>query len=68
MLHFRKYFLSIAHLPAWDAEQYLRFNDERKRPCRELAARVAVGVWNSDMATGRCPNLRDRARSFRIDN
>jgi trans-aconitate 2-methyltransferase len=29
-------------MPTWDAEQYLRFDDERTRPCRELAARVAV--------------------------
>jgi trans-aconitate 2-methyltransferase len=28
--------------PAWDATQYLRFADERTRPCRELAARVAL--------------------------
>jgi trans-aconitate 2-methyltransferase len=29
-------------MPTWDAEQYLRFDDERTRPCRELAARVAI--------------------------
>jgi trans-aconitate 2-methyltransferase len=29
-------------IPAWDAGQYLRFSDERTRPCRELAARVAL--------------------------
>jgi trans-aconitate 2-methyltransferase len=29
-------------IPAWDARQYLRFSDERTRPCRELAARVAL--------------------------
>src|SRR5262245_62437818 len=29
-------------IPAWDAGQYLRFADERTRPCRELAARVAL--------------------------
>lgn len=28
--------------PAWDPAQYLRFAEERTRPCRELAARVAV--------------------------
>ncbi len=28
--------------PAWDAAQYLHFAEERTRPCRELAARVAV--------------------------
>ncbi len=29
-------------MPTWDAQQYLRFNDERTRPCRDLAARVAI--------------------------
>ena len=29
-------------MPTWDAGQYLRFAEERTRPCRELAARVAV--------------------------
>jgi trans-aconitate 2-methyltransferase len=29
-------------VPTWDAKQYLRFNDERTRPCRELAARVSL--------------------------
>lgn len=29
-------------MPAWNAEQYLRFADERTRPCRDLAARVPV--------------------------
>jgi len=30
-------------MPTWDAKQYLCFNDERTRPCRELAARVSLG-------------------------
>lgn len=29
-------------MPHWDAKQYLRFAEERTRPCRELATRVAV--------------------------
>lgn len=29
-------------MPTWNAELYLRFADERTRPCRDLAARVAV--------------------------
>ena len=29
-------------MPTWDAGQYLRFGDERTRPCRELVARIAV--------------------------
>ena len=33
---------NIPTVPTWDAKQYLRFNDERTRPCRELAARVAL--------------------------
>src|SRR5262245_58530597 len=28
----------------WDPDRYLRFAEERTRPCRELAARVAVGA------------------------
>lgn len=27
---------------SWDSEQYLRFAEERTRPCRDLAARVAI--------------------------
>jgi trans-aconitate 2-methyltransferase len=29
-------------VPTWDANQYLRFNEERTRPCRELAGRVTL--------------------------
>jgi trans-aconitate 2-methyltransferase len=29
-------------MPAWNAERYLRFSDERTRPCRDLAARVEI--------------------------
>ena len=28
-------------MPTWNAEQYLRFGEERTRPCRDLAARIA---------------------------
>ena len=31
-------------MPTWDAEQYLRFNDQRTRPCRELVARIAIAA------------------------
>jgi trans-aconitate 2-methyltransferase len=31
-------------MPTWDAEQYLRFNDQRSRPCRELAARIDISA------------------------
>jgi trans-aconitate 2-methyltransferase len=31
-------------MPTWNAAEYLRFNDERTRPCRELAARVAIAA------------------------
>ncbi len=29
-------------MPTWDADQYLRFGDERTQACRDLAARVAL--------------------------
>jgi trans-aconitate 2-methyltransferase len=29
-------------VPTWDSSQYLQFADERTRPCRELAARIAL--------------------------
>ena len=29
-------------MPSWDADQYLRFEAERRRPCAELAARIAI--------------------------
>lgn len=33
-------------MPTWDAKQYLRFNDERTLPCRELAGRITAGAPN----------------------
>src|ERR1700757_1022936 len=29
-------------MPTWSSEQYLRFGNERTRPCEDLAARVAL--------------------------
>ena len=31
-------------MPTWDANQYLRFGDERARPCHELAARISISA------------------------
>jgi trans-aconitate 2-methyltransferase len=31
-------------VPTWNADQYLRFADERTRPCRDLAAAVALAA------------------------
>jgi trans-aconitate 2-methyltransferase len=31
-------------MPTWDAGQYLQFNDQRTRPCRELAARIPLAA------------------------
>jgi len=33
-------------MPTWDAKQYLRFNNQRVRPCRELAVRIAIEAPN----------------------
>jgi trans-aconitate 2-methyltransferase len=29
-------------VPTWNAEQYLKFGDERAQPCRDLIARIAI--------------------------
>lgn len=29
-------------MPTWNADQYLRFGDERTQPCRDLVARIAL--------------------------
>jgi len=29
-------------MPTWNPDQYLKFSDERTRPCRDLAARIAI--------------------------
>jgi trans-aconitate 2-methyltransferase len=29
-------------MPTWDASQYMKFNEQRTQPCRDLAARVAL--------------------------
>ena len=29
-------------MPTWNAAQYLKFNDERTQPCRDLVARIAL--------------------------
>ncbi len=41
--------------PTWDAAQYLHFAEERTRPCRELAARVAVTAPRHVIDLGRGP-------------
>jgi trans-aconitate 2-methyltransferase len=45
-------------MPTWDAAQYLRFADERTRPCRDLAARIpdSFGI-QQDAAPARVVDL-----------
>ena len=31
-------------MPTWNPDQYLKFAEERSRPCRDLAARVEVAA------------------------
>jgi trans-aconitate 2-methyltransferase len=57
-------------MPEWDSAQYLKFQDERTQPCRDLAARVALdspasvidlgcGPGNStEVVAGRWPHAR----------
>src|SRR5262249_20280673 len=30
------------HMPTWNADQYLKFAEERTQPCRDLAVRVSL--------------------------
>jgi trans-aconitate 2-methyltransferase len=52
-------------MPTWDAGQYLKFADERTRPCRELAAGIALDSPKKIIDLGCGPGnsttvLRDR--------
>jgi trans-aconitate 2-methyltransferase len=55
----------ITEMTTWDSEQYLRFAEERTRPCRDLAARVALPAARSIVDLGCGPGnsaavLRER--------
>ena len=39
-------------MPTWNADQYLKFAEERARPCRDLAARIAVNPVRTVMDLG----------------
>ena len=30
------------HMPTWNADQYLKFEEERTQPCRDLVARIGL--------------------------
>src|SRR6202021_867116 len=39
-------------MPTWNPQQYLKFAEERSRPCRDLAARVEVAAPQSIIDLG----------------
>jgi trans-aconitate 2-methyltransferase len=55
----------VPSMTSWDSEQYLRFAEERTRPCRDLSARVILGGARSIVDLGCGPGnsasvLRER--------
>lgn len=42
-------------VPSWNAEQYLKFGDERAQPCRDLIARIALASPNKIVDLGSGP-------------
>lgn len=42
-------------MPTWNAEQYLKFGDERAQPCRDLIARIASADARTIMDLGSGP-------------
>lgn len=59
-------------MPTWDAGQYLRFAEERTRPCRDLAARIDVAEPNRVIDLGCGPGnstavLAERRPRARIE-
>src|SRR5271170_5407146 len=52
-------------MPTWSAEQYLKFADERTRPCHDLAARIAVPDARSVIDLGCGPGNSTRVLAAR---
>jgi trans-aconitate 2-methyltransferase len=52
-------------MPTWNADQYLKFADERTRPCRDLAARIAVPEARSVIDLGCGPGNSTRVLAGR---
>src|SRR5262245_36360952 len=55
-------------MPSWNADQYLKFEEERTQPCRDLVARLAEDGVNSIVDLGCGPGNSTRILAQRWPN